>query len=346
MKEFLLQFEHSEESKIICGEGALQTLKGMNGFLFTDDNVFAIYCDLFQEIFPHAPVYVMQAGEKNKTEKTLFTLLSSMAEAGLHRGDTLICAGGGVVGDIGALAAALYMRGINCIQVPTTLLSQVDSSVGGKTAIDFYGVKNLVGVIRQPNLTVVDPLFLNTLPKREVLCGLGEIVKHAALNKDLFNKLLYNHARLREIGFLKTLVPENIAIKAEIVKKDPTETGLRKCLNLGHTTGHAFELTENKRSHGEYVLIGLLYELEIAKRHLPCDIEYLDTLKSLIVFALGAITFPSLNQVAERALYDKKNNTSDSVVLTVPTRRGEYAILELSKEVYEQELKQVSVDIC
>ena len=231
-----------EESIIICEKGAFRRSHG--NMVFTDSNVYRIYK---KEIDALAlPVHVMQAGESNKNEETLFALLSAMADAGLHRKDTLLCVGGGVVGDIGGLAAALYMRGINCVQVPTTLLSQVDSSVGGKTAIDFKGIKNLVGVFRQPREVLVDAMFLRTLPEREIVCGLGEIIKHGALHEPLFDKLFSNADRLFDLTFLEEIVPQNIALKADVVQKDAHETDLRKCLNMGHTTGHALELYEKK----------------------------------------------------------------------------------------------------
>src|SRR5699024_10094782 len=133
-----------------------------------------------------------------------------------HRNACLVCLGGGVVGDIGGLAASLYMRGIACIQVPTTLLSQVDSSVGGKTAVDFMGVKNLVGAFFQPKQVFADPAFFATLPPREIRCGLGEIVKHGALDGDIYDTLQANRDRLFDLTFLAEIVPTNIAFKARV----------------------------------------------------------------------------------------------------------------------------------
>lgn len=337
----------TDESVIVCRKDALKELNGGGDFVFTDDNVYALYRDTIAQYFPEKPVYVMPAGEEHKTEQTLFALLGEMAKAELHRTDTLVCFGGGVVGDIGGLAGALYMRGIDCVQVPTTLLAQVDSSVGGKTAVDFAGVKNLVGAFKQPSRVLVDAEFLKTLPPREIRCGAGEIVKHAALNGALFDRLQAGKDRLLDRKFLAELVPDNIAVKAEVVRLDPEEKGLRKCLNLGHTTGHAFELYEKEHSHGEYVLEGILFEAELAKRHCACDAEYLSALEELARIALGGMpNIPDPAEAARLALLDKKNVSSRSVVLTVPVRRGEYQLLELPFELYARELEEIGRELC
>lgn len=338
----------SKRSIIVCRKNVLsKQLKGdlawlniCGAMIFTDSNVFALYQRQIEAL--SLPLFVMPAGEEYKNEQTLFALLKAMAEAGLRRNSALIAIGGGVVGDVGGLAASLYMRGISCIQVPTTLLSQADSSVGGKTAIDFCGVKNLVGAFYQPMYAYVDPGFLNTLPAREIRCGLGEIVKHAALNGPLFEKLIANQDRLSDLRFLSETVPENIKIKAEIVQKDPNETGLRRCLNLGHTTGHAVELTEKNLSHGECVLIGLLYESRLAQRYLETDGEYLKELASLIRKVLVCdVKAVDVVRAARLALLDKKNTKQDSVSLAVPTKKGGFADLELPFSDYERDLGEI-----
>lgn len=338
---------NAEESVIVCRNNALKELNGGGNFVFTDDNVYPLYRKTIAKYFPGVPVYAMPAGEEHKSPETLFALLAAMAEAGLHRKDTLICIGGGVVGDIGGLAAGLYMRGMNCVQVPTTLLAQVDSSVGGKTAVDFNGVKNLVGMFRQPRRVLVDKSFLKTLPPREIRCGLGEMIKHGALDGALFDKLQAGKDQLFDLDFLAELVPDNIAFKTDVVRKDPRETGLRKCLNLGHTTGHALELSHKILSHGEYVLIGLIFEAEFAKRHTACDIAYLDELKDLALCALGALPeLPDMAEAARLALLDKKNDTNGVVVITAPVAKGEYALIELAFEVYAREAEEIRRALC
>lgn len=341
MKTFRIKTElGTEESVITCENGALENKLG--DFIFTDENVY----NLYRKKFWKAPVYVMPAGEEHKTPETLFELLKEMAKAGLHRKDTIVCIGGGVVGDIGGLASALYMRGINCVQVPTTLLAQVDSSVGGKTAVDFEGVKNLVGVFKQPSRVLVDPEFLKTLPERELRCGLGEIIKHSTLNGALFDRLVANRMKLFDLEFLEKIVPDNIAIKAGIVQQDPREAGLRKFLNVGHTTGHAFELMGGDLSHGEYVLLGLLYEIEIAQKYLKCDEAYLRVLHNLAVKVLGEVPKLDALRAAELAKLDKKNSTSKDISLAVPVAKGKCELLELPYVQYKRELKKIGGSLC
>ncbi len=338
MKIFRVGDNYSEESEILCGAD-FHSLPSERAFLFTDGNVFRLYGKELRVVFPQAPMYVMKAGEENKTKETLFALLSAMARAKLHRADTLVCVGGGVVGDVGGLASALYMRGIRCKQVPTTLLAMVDSSVGGKTAIDFDGVKNLVGVFRQPEQVLIDPTFLKTLPEREVRCGLGEIVKHAALDGGLFDKLIQNRNRLADLDFLAEIIPDNVALKADVVRRDAHEAGLRKCLNLGHTTAHAVELT-TRLSHGECVLVGILFESVLAEKYCVCDGAYLKELRSLARSVLKEVPLIPVS-AAESAILDKKNSGGDAVSFTVPTKRGAYEFLEIPFSEYRKEFSRI-----
>ena len=169
------------EGKIYVGEDAVENrlpalIAGQKNFVVADSNVYALYHDWFARYFSGAEIFVLSAGEEYKNFQSLYEILQAMTKAGLHRTSRLFTVGGGVVGDIGGLAAALYMRGISCVQIPTTLLAQVDSSVGGKTAVDLGGVKNVVGAFYQPCEVLVDPAFLKTLPAREIKCGVGEIV--------------------------------------------------------------------------------------------------------------------------------------------------------------------------
>ena len=348
MKSYMIRTKTAEQSRIVCREGVLRTAlprllsEYREVFFFSDRTVWELYGRKIGRAYRESPVHIMPAGEAHKTPETLFKLLAAMAEAQLHRGACLVCLGGGVVGDVGGLAAALYMRGIDCIQIPTTLLAQVDSSVGGKTAVDFAGVKNLIGAFRQPRYVFADPTFFATLPPREVRCGLGEIVKHGALHAPLFDMLWENRGRLTDGDFLAAIVPENIAFKAEVVRQDADEKGLRKCLNLGHTTAHAFELTDGKLSHGEYVLVGMIFEAELAKKFAGGDAAYLDDLEDLCRIALGSVpALPPAREAARLARLDKKNAVSDEVVLTVPVRKGEYTLLSLGFDVYAAELERI-----
>jgi len=348
MERILLNTPSGTKSDIYCGEGAFKSvipaaLKGQANFLLTDSNVYSIYKDLIEDVFAGVPKYVMPAGEQNKNSASLMKILESMIGAGLHRSSCLFALGGGVIGDIGGLAAALYMRGIRCVQIPTTLLAQVDSSVGGKTAVDFGMVKNVIGAFYQPEKVVADPMFLNTLPEREIICGLGEIVKHGTLNADLFDTLYLNKEKLHSLPFISSIIPANIAHKASVVEQDEKEKGLRKSLNMGHTTGHAIELYFGDMSHGACVLTGLYIETLYAVKKGVCKADYAEKIKELIYLALGnAPRLKGVGKAAYLAKMDKKNVNSNEVVITAPKAKGEYAIISVPYGEYEEFLNEIS----
>ncbi len=321
-------------SVIHCGQGAFERYApaiGGNLFILTDSNVYALYGKLMGETFGNAPIYILPAGEKSKNQTNLIKIFNKMIECGLTRKSTLVAFGGGVVGDIGGLAASLYMRGVNAVQIPTTLLSQVDSSVGGKTAIDFNGVKNVVGTFYQPSQVIVDPMFLRTLPAREMRCGLGEIIKYGALDCGIYAGLLKNSNNLYDLNFLESITADCIRHKADVVIKDEKDLlGARATLNLGHTTGHAFELYYKRKSHGEFVLIGMYYELYIARRAGVCGGEYADALRSLIKRVIKKIpAWKDAGEAAGKAKYDKKNAEQSLVKMVVPASEGRSAEITL-----------------
>lgn len=318
-----------------------ERLVGRNAFLFTDEGVLSHYRAQTDEL--GLPCFAMPAGEAHKTQETLFSLLGAMSAASLGRDGVLVALGGGVVGDVGGLAAALYMRGIELWQIPTTLLAQTDASVGGKTAIDFCGVKNLIGVVKQPQYTVVDTAFLHTLPPREIVCGLGEMVKHAGLDGTLFDAM--RACDLRDLAALSRLIPANLRLKAEIVQRDPHDKGVRRTLNLGHTTAHAAELSVAGLSHGEAVLVGLWYESKLAERHMPCDGEYLEAFRALVLRALGRdLGSVDFSSGLPLSLRDKKN-ADGLVTLVVPVRRGETAELRLPYAEYAREIVAIGEEL-
>ena len=325
---------------IYIGEGAAERLRGLaagqKNFAVADSNVFALYPAFFERYFSDCKIFVLPAGEENKTFENLGRILSAMAEAGLHRTSRLFAVGGGVVGDIAGLAASLYMRGVNLVQIPTTLLAQVDSSVGGKTAVDFQGVKNIIGAFYQPSEVIVDPLFLRTLPRREIRCGLGEIIKYGALDKNIYASLCKNARSLFSEDFFEGITYDCIAHKAAVVCADERDTGgKRKTLNLGHTTGHAFELYYKRKSHGEFVLIGMYYEIFIAKRLERCENNYADSLISLIKRVIKNIpAYDDAGKAAEFAKYDKKNTQTSLISLIAPAREDESVEITLPAQEY------------
>ena len=323
-----------------------EDLADRSGFLFTDENVFRIYGERLLKSFGEMLYFVMCTGEEYKTEETLFALLTHMSQANLLRTSVLICVGGGIALDIGGLAASLYMRGITHVHVPTTLLAQTDACIGGKTAINFKGIKNLVGTFYPPTKVYIEPEFLTSLPQKEIICGLGEIVKHGALCPEIFELLNQNRGRLTEKSFLKEAVPRSLAFKASVIEQDPYEKGLRKILNLGHTTAHALEMSGNGLSHGESVLCGILLESVFASRYSP-DEAFLERLKELCLEALGGMPKLCVDEsIMRAALLDKKNAKTGKVSLTLVTAAGKYEFLELPLSEYVEGIKLAEKQLC
>lgn len=334
----------SRPSTVYCGEGAYeqarQFLKDKDTFIVTDTNVSRIYGEMFKKDFPTAKICVVKAGERNKNKTTLFQILDEMMQAQLHRTSVVAAIGGGVVGDMAGFAASVYMRGTRLVQMPTTLLAQVDSSVGGKTAIDYGGVKNVLGAFYQPEFVFCDPMFLKTLPLREVKCGWGEIIKTGILDAEIGDRILENSAKMGDFSFLKEIIADCVRFKANVVEQDETErSGLRKCLNLGHTTGHALELEYGRRSHGEYVLIGMWLESVIAEREGVSAPENAQRVRQLVALGEKKIpVFENAGSVVKYALLDKKNSEKGIVSMILPKARGEYAEYSLSAERYAEYL--------
>ena len=239
-------------------------------FVLCDDNTVAACLPIFRSVLDIeiTEVFVMPAGELNKNIQTCDHVWKSLLIAGADRHSLLINLGGGVVGDLGAFCAATYMRGIQYIQIPTTLLSQVDASVGGKTGIDFYHYKNLIGTFSQALATCIDCQFLKTLPARELKNGHVETLKHALIADKAFWSELAQQTTLEQN--LAPLVERSVGIKQNIVRQDPLEKGYRKVLNFGHTIGHALEhiaLSQKQDiRHGEAIAFGI-----IAAAHLSVD---------------------------------------------------------------------------
>ena len=337
----------SMEGKIYVGEGVAAArlpllTQGQKNFVVTDSNVYALYVDWLKKHFPDTEIFVLSAGEENKNFQSLYAILEKMTGAGLHRTSRLFAVGGGVVGDIGGLAAALYMRGISCVQIPTTLLSQVDSSVGGKTAVDLGGVKNIVGAFYQPCEVLVEPAFLKTLPAREIKCGVGEIVKYAALNGEIFDTLEKNTEKLHELDFLTQLITACIKHKAKVVEADEKESGERRSLNVGHTTGHAIELTSGL-SHGESVLYGMLFETRMAIDAGVCERAYGERLLAIVEKAIkmhpfAETDFSHIGTDSEKARSDKKNVGDGKIKMSVAKSKNEWTMFALPFEVYREAL--------
>ena len=247
---------------IILKNGALENLYQFARLdrrvaVVTDAGVPAEYAQRVADQCRDAKIITVPQGEASKSMKILESVLRQMLEFNMGRGDLVIAVGGGVVGDLAGFAASIYMRGIDFINCPTTTLSMIDSSIGGKTAIDFGGVKNIVGAFYQPKKVIIDPEVLETLSRRQLMAGLAEAIKMAATNDAELFELIENSADLT--ADLPQIIYRALMIKKNVVEQDPRETGLRKVLNFGHTIGHAVEsFNAGKLLHGECVALGMI----------------------------------------------------------------------------------------
>lgn len=252
-------------SNIAIGE-TLQNLPNYTdtstSIIITDTNLHRLY----HPQFPPCPTITIGAGEKIKTLQTVEEIFQQLTDLEADRSHTIIGIGGGIVCDIAGFVASTYMRGLDFGFVSTSLLSQVDASVGGKNGVNFHGYKNMVGVFNQPRFVLCDTAMLNTLPHEELLSGFAEIVKHAAISSpDMFRFLEQNYSKALDLDIpvIEQLVYDSVVIKADIVRQDEREKGERRKLNFGHTLGHAVEKTAGI-SHGEAVGIGMVFAAQLS----------------------------------------------------------------------------------
>lgn len=293
----------------------------------TVDRLFGARLEKALQGFTSVTKIVVPAGEKSKSFAELEKICVKMSEAGLLRNSAVICLGGGMVGDLGGMAASVYMRGIDFFQFPTTLVSMVDSSIGGKTGINLPTGKNLVGAFKQPNAILMDPSLLESLPLAEVENGLGEMVKHA-----LFADLSLIDEFEKNPKSEESIV-RSAKIKVDIIEQDVHEAGLRKWLNVGHTVGHAIEWL-SKLNHGQAVIKGTFWESFISMRlGLLKDLSIAkEAFKRLNLDYLPGERF-DLEKVWEIMLKDKKNVHKDKPNLALIKVAGsEVAFHEIEKE--------------
>ena len=313
------------------GEHAAKLCGKCNAAIISDSNVFPIYGELIEGSLQQAGItsfhYVFPAGEESKNLQTYSAILNFLAENNLTRSDLIIALGGGVVGDIAGFAAATYLRGIAYIQVPTSLLAMVDSSVGGKTAIDIPAGKNLVGAFKQPSLVLCDVSVLSTLPRNVFLDGCAEVIKYSILyDADLFAYLQKTGASFD----LERVIAKCISFKAAVVQADEFDTGLRQKLNFGHTIGHGIESLSNyKVTHGQAVAIGMAIITNAAVRNGLCDESVLDALNHILQqYTLPSRTIYTAEALFQSSLSDKKR-TGDFVNLIIPKKIGKCDIIQM-----------------
>jgi len=284
--------------------------------IITDTTVEGLYAEVLERGLANAgfdvTILEVPSGEEQKSLETAGRLYGDLTEAYAERTTPVLALGGGVIGDLAGFVAATYMRGVPLIQVPTTLLAQVDSSIGGKTAVDYGQLKNIIGVFYQPRMVVADIDTLKTLPEVELTNGMAEVIKSAAIrNRNLFNFLDINMKKALEChpAVLETIVLEAARIKAEIVEKDEKEEGLRGILNYGHTIGHAIEaVSDFQLKHGQAVAIGMAAAAKISSRMGILDESEVVKLERIIEKAGLPTEMPGIDKEAVMQVmqHDKK----------------------------------------
>jgi 3-dehydroquinate synthase len=300
-------------------------------------NIVVIADEKVPDIFLMSyPKILISSGEINKNINTVQIIWQRLLDLGADRKTLVINLGGGVIGDMGGFAASTYMRGIPFIQIPTTLLSMVDASVGGKTAIDVGGVKNSVGAFQQPRAVIIDTAHLHTLPIRERNAGFAEIIKHGLIADQSHLARVYTsiqNSNTDEVE-LHAIIHESVLIKKSVVESDPTEKGKRKILNFGHTVGHAVESLSHEMSgmspllHGEAIAIGMVAEFELSCLQFP-DLDPNHSGRSALCEVLGMLHLPTAvpstmkpADILSRMKQDKKN-TSGNISLVLLSKVGD-----------------------
>ncbi len=275
--------------------------------IITDEGVPHAYAEAISEQSKEAYIKVVPQGEGSKSLQTAEEILTEMLEYQFSRKDCVVAVGGGVVGDLSGFVASLYMRGVDFYNVPTTVLSQVDSSIGGKTAVNLAGIKNIIGAFYQPKAVLIDPDTLNSLPERQIVNGLMEAIKMGATSdKELFELFLTDDWK----NHLDLIIEKALLVKKHVVEQDEKESHLRKILNYGHTIGHGFESAAHGRYlHGECVALGMLYMSSEEVQEQLCEIY------EKLGFELPEFYTFDLEEVKEAITHDKKaNGQSCSIV--------------------------------
>lgn len=339
---------------ILIGKGLLHDLGALSAsvvkpgtaVLVTDDTVNAFYGDAAVSSLEAAGFkvsrFVFPHGEESKNAETYVKLLNFCAESGVTRSDCLFALGGGIVGDMTGFAAATFLRGIKFIQIPTTLLAMVDSSVGGKTGIDLPVGKNLVGAFWQPSLVVCDYALLDTLEKEIFADGCAEVIKYAIINdKPLFEKL-----KKPIVPQLGAVIANCVKNKRDIVNEDERDTGCRQLLNLGHTIGHAVEASSNFTiSHGSAVAIGTNLVASVAAKRGLLTVEELKEIRDMLVaYHLPLHCSFSAKELAAVAASDKKR-AGGSITLVIPYGIGDTRLVKTPVSELEGFIEEALTEI-
>ena len=314
--------------------------------LLSNTKVGALYAekilDILESTGENINYFEVSDGEEHKSIESAFGIYDFMVENDFDRSSLVISLGGGVITDLGGYVAATYMRGIDFIQIPTSLLSQVDASIGGKVAVNHPKAKNLIGAFYQPKLVLIDVDFLKTLPEKEFKAGMGEIIKHSFLkDDDYFDYLVDNAQAVRNLNPDKIIevIKRSCVIKKNIVEEDEKEKGIRAIVNLGHTYGHALETATEYRgySHGEAVAKGIIYEILLSQKLGYIGKDFLDRGKT--IFEKYEIDCEPIKIEIERviALMKKdKKNKGGKIKFVLPTGKGSVSVEDVSEEIIRE----------
>ena len=293
---------------IFIGEGASLSLENFDGYIagkdiaiITNEVVAPLYLNEISDLFSNRNVieYILPDGEQEKKLKTVHKIIDRLMEAGFGRDSTLIALGGGVVGDITGFTASIFMRGINFIQLPTTLLAQVDASVGGKTAVNHKSGKNLIGSFYQPKCVICDSTFLATLKASEISAGLAEVIKYGLIyDSEFFLWLQKNMQQIvsNDPAAVAHVIQRSCAIKAEIVAQDEKEQSVRALLNFGHTFGHAIEKLTGygNWTHGDAVAVGMVLAARLSEKMSLITPEDVQNIEKTLIAASLPISLPNI----------------------------------------------------
>ena len=330
------QYEVLIEKGLLPLAGSLikEKIKGDTAVIVSETNVFPIYGEILasslrKEGF-NVVSFIFEAGEESKNTDTLVELWEFLASNHITRSDFLVALGGGVTGDLTGFAAATFLRGINYVGIPTTLLSMVDSSVGGKTAVDLKGGKNLAGAFHQPSLVIIDPDTLDTLPERVFSDGMAEVIKYGMINLPDFLDTLTCDADICDI--IEICVKD----KRDIVSVDERDNGVRQLLNFGHTPAHSIELlSEFTISHGSAVAIGMVIMTKAAIAHGLCEESASEILTRLLTkYSLPTALPFSPEEIAAAATNDKKRK-GDTITLVLPEKAGKCSLKKYPVSEFE-----------
>lgn len=305
-------------------------------FVLTDTNTSCLVLPRLRQVsrtIAEATAITIKAGDMNKNLESLSHIWEQLCDNGATRKSLLINLGGGVVTDIGGFAGASFKRGIGFLNLPTTLLSAVDAAVGGKTGINFNGLKNEIGAFKEATAVIISTAFFDTLPSEELLSGYAEMLKHGLIaGKELYSRLLEFDITVSDPALLLELLEESVMVKKRIVEEDPTEKGIRRALNLGHTAGHAFEsMSLNRQSpipHGYAVAWGLIVELILSHLKHGFPSNELHRLASYIHDRYGVlrITCDDYPELLGLMHHDKKNENAGDINFTLLEDVGQIKI--------------------